>query len=235
VPVALCLLLAFITSCIAGSDGGDVFFLGWSAGSKKYRATLHAVNTCDAASGDTFCSDFFAHASTPLSAVVGGPALAALAPLLRAVFLGGAGACAFSILRLLFRASRCCPSLQRERCGVGFAGSLALLSGAAAGAGAYALRHYSAAAAAFAAANAGATLAPHLALPGAVALPGAAGATLMGGWVSGWIAVGAQGAAGLLLLRVACKARRQLRREREEGARGEALLRDAGVSVQVHR
>jgi len=231
VPAALALLVAFILSIVTGSNGGDVFFLGWSDNIKtSYRVTLHGVNTCGDVASDAFCSDFFSDSSYPLTTVVGGPALAALTPQLQATFLGGAGLCVFSLLRLFSRSARCCAGLRRDRCGFGFAGGVALTSAIAAGAGAFVLRRYSAASAAFAAANASsASPPPHLRV-----LPGAAGLQLIGGYACGWVAVGAHAVAAALLLRVALKARRLAAQEREQGARGEALLAEAGVSVQTY-
>ena len=242
VPAALALLVSFIVSIIAGSNGGDVFWAGWVGGgggsAKNYRVTLHGVNTCDVFAGDTFCSDFFSDVSYPLASVPGGAALAALTPQLQATFLGAAALALFSLARLFCRACRGCAPLQRHRCGFGFAGSLALCCAVAAGAGAYMLRRYGAAAQAFAAANAAAKAAP----PPAGPLPGVAGLALMGGYACGWVAVAANGAAGLLLLRIAVKARREARREAQRGEallhgsgwRGEEALRDAGVSVQAY-
>jgi hypothetical protein len=231
VPAALLLVTAFVVGTVAGSNGGDIFWAGWSGGAKgggvSYRVTLHAVNTCDAIAGDAFCTDFFADSSVPLAALAGGPALAALTPQLQATFLGGAALAAFALLRMLLRVSTCCggcSTLARPACGFGFALGLALCSALAAGAGANGLLRYRAAAGAFAATNAAAK----------PALPGVAGLALMGGYACGWVAVGAHAAAAILLLRVAGKARRQARVERQEEGRAEALLRDAGVSVQTY-
>ena len=175
------------------------------------RLTLSSVNFCS--SGDeTFCSDFFTDRSIALGAFPGGAALRAQALPLQGAFAGALGLGVLTLARL---AAACCKAGARGGglqgyCHPGrllsFAGLAAACSLAGALAGAWALRAYAAAAAAFFAAS---QQALHVQ---------SQGWELVGGWLCGAVAVGLHSAAALLYCWAAARARRALRVEQLAGA-----------------
>jgi hypothetical protein len=189
------------------------------------RLTLSSVNFCSGRD-DTFCTDFFTDKRIALGAFPGGAALRAQALPLQGAFAGALGLGVLTLARL---AAACCKAGARGGGLLGyclpgrlmsFAGLAAACSLAAALAGAWALRAYAAAAAAFFAASKD------------VLHVQSGGWELVGGWLCGAVAVGLHSAAALLYCWAAARARRALRSGtgQEAAQEADAEAWDAAVS-----